>query len=163
MCKTYLVTLILVGLAALAYVGTDVCRQQPGYRKQLYFFVAITALISLLIYCLPISLYANADGSVVYSYGPSTWVTYMGALFFIIANIITLIAHKGRIYERQRRAVVACNSPLYNSAIIGLKANGTVVATSERNGKYNVSDWRDIVDVACGESIIIGLKADGTP
>lgn len=105
-CKTYLITLILVGLAALAYVGTDVCRQQPSYRKQLYLYVAITAFFSLLIYCLPISLYANADGSVVYSYGPSTWVTYMGALFFIIANLVTLIAHKGRIYERQRRAVI---------------------------------------------------------
>ncbi len=105
-CKTYLVTLILVGLAALAYVGTDVCRQQPAYRKQLCCYVVITALISILIYSLPISLYANADGSVVYSYGPSTWVTYMGALFFIIANVVTLIAQKGRIYERQRRAVI---------------------------------------------------------
>ncbi|MDE6872881.1 MAG: EAL domain-containing protein [Lachnospiraceae bacterium] len=105
-CKTYLVTLILVGYAALAYVGTDICRRKPQFRRQLCYYGMITAAFALLIYCLPISLYANADGSIVYSYGPSTWATYVGALFFVLANLFTLVSQKGRIYERQRRAVI---------------------------------------------------------
>lgn len=105
-CKTYLVTLVLVGLSGLIYVGSDVACRVPGYRKQIYRYIAITVVIAVLIYCLPISLYSNEDGSIVYSYGPSTWMTYFGALFFVVANLITLITQKHRIYERQRRAVI---------------------------------------------------------
>ena len=58
---------------------------------------------------------------------------------------------------------VDCNSSLTsNETIIGLKADGTVIATSNLNGECNVLSWKDIVTVACGESIIVGLKADGT-
>lgn len=105
-CKTYLVTLVLVGLIALIYVSSDISCQVPSYRKQIYCYIAITVVVAVLIYCLPISLYANEDGSIVYSYGPSTWMTYFGALFFVVANLITLITQKKRIYERQRRAVI---------------------------------------------------------
>ena len=41
---------------------------------------------------------------------------------------------------------------------VGLKADGTVVATNSTN----VSGWRNIVAVACGWKHSVGLKADGT-
>ena len=46
--------------------------------------------------------------------------------------------------------------------IVGLKADGTVVAAgNNQHGQCNVSDWRDIVAVACGQTHTIGLKANG--
>lgn len=47
--------------------------------------------------------------------------------------------------------------------IVGLKADGTVVAAGDnQHGQCNVSDWRDIVAVACGQVHTVGLKANGT-
>ncbi len=126
-CKTYLVTLILVGLAALAYVGTDIYRQKPSYRKQFYGYVVITVVFAILIYCLPISLYANADASVVYSFGPATWMTYAGALFFVVANLVTLMTQKERIYERQRRAVIVWMGMWIIAALIQFLNNQLLV------------------------------------
>ena len=49
---------------------------------------------------------------------------------------------------------------------VGLKADGTVVATKysgdEYCGQCDVSDWTDIVAVSAGDDHTVGLKADGT-
>ena len=46
---------------------------------------------------------------------------------------------------------------------IGVKKNGTCVATGlNNNGQINVTNWTDIIQVACGGSHTVGLKADGT-
>ena len=49
---------------------------------------------------------------------------------------------------------------------VGLKADGTVVATKysgdEYCGQCDVSDWTDIVAVSAGDDHTVGLEADGT-
>ena len=46
---------------------------------------------------------------------------------------------------------------------MGLKADGTVVATGHNNyGECNLSGWKDIVAVSAGEECTLGLKSDGT-
>jgi alpha-tubulin suppressor-like RCC1 family protein len=46
---------------------------------------------------------------------------------------------------------------------VGLKADGTVVATGSNHwGACNTSDWHDIVSVATGINFTAGLKSDGT-
>jgi len=49
---------------------------------------------------------------------------------------------------------------------VGLKADGTVVATGQNDDHYlgqcDVSDWKDIVAVSTGGYFTVGLKADGT-
>ncbi len=46
---------------------------------------------------------------------------------------------------------------------IGLKENGTVVATGyNAKGQCNVGNWSDIVDVSAGHAHTAALKADGT-
>lgn len=46
---------------------------------------------------------------------------------------------------------------------IGLKADGTVVATGKNDeGQLNVRSWRDIVAVSAAGNHTVGLKADGT-
>ena len=46
---------------------------------------------------------------------------------------------------------------------VGLKADGTVVATGNNEyGQCNVSDWTDIVAISVGSRHTVGLKANGT-
>ncbi|MCI6434583.1 MAG: TIR domain-containing protein [Clostridiales bacterium] len=46
---------------------------------------------------------------------------------------------------------------------VGLKADGTVVATGDNAyGACNVSGWKDIVAISAGSDYTVGLKADGT-
>ena len=44
--------------------------------------------------------------------------------------------------------------------LVGLKYDGTVVATSRDYGE--VSEWRDVIDIACDYDIIAGLRGNGT-
>lgn len=47
--------------------------------------------------------------------------------------------------------------------IVGLKADGTVVAAGDNKfGECDVSDWTDMVAVSAGYRFTVGLKADGT-
>ena len=48
---------------------------------------------------------------------------------------------------------------------VGLKSDGTVVATVPGNDTYkvsNVGDWKNIVAIAAGSSLTVGLRDDGT-
>ena len=47
--------------------------------------------------------------------------------------------------------------------IVGLRSDGTVLATGEKSsGQCDVSEWRDVISVACGKSHTVGLRVDGT-
>lgn len=49
------------------------------------------------------------------------------------------------------------------SHTVGLKSDGTVVATGDNtDGQCNVSDWTNIVAIAAGFDYTVGLKTDGT-
>lgn len=51
----------------------------------------------------------------------------------------------------------------FNPHVVGLKADGTVVAAGGNSyGECDVSDWTDIVAVNTSSSTTIGLKSDGT-
>lgn len=46
---------------------------------------------------------------------------------------------------------------------VGLKSDGTVVATSDGEaGEFAVDDWKDIVAISAGAYHTVGLKSDGT-
>ena len=49
---------------------------------------------------------------------------------------------------------------------LGLRSDGTVVATTPKEGEYaaacDVSDWKDIVAISAGASFSVGLRRDGT-
>jgi alpha-tubulin suppressor-like RCC1 family protein len=62
--------------------------------------------------------------------------------------------------------LVSVSSHAYG--IIGLKNDGTVVATEDESpskwyaGAAEISDWTDIQQITCGTYITVGLKSDGT-
>ena len=46
--------------------------------------------------------------------------------------------------------------------IAGLRIDGTVALTGEREGRFNVGSWCDIVAIAGDYDHIVGLRVDGT-
>ena len=57
--------------------------------------------------------------------------------------------------------MIAVSAGYYHT--VGLKADGTVVATGNNNyGECNLSGWKNIVAVSAGENCTLGLKSDGT-
>lgn len=104
-CETYIVTLVLVSLMAVVYVATSVSFHIPNYRKNIVAFIVFAAIIAGLIYALPIYICENVEENLAWTDGPSTYVTYLGVMVFIVINLVQLFRYKDYIYERQRRTV----------------------------------------------------------
>ena len=70
------------------------------------------------------------------------------------------------VRDRIRKAACLLGAGEYLT--VGVKADGTVAVTNytgpgEHNkGQWDVSAWREIVQVSAGSSHTVGLKADGT-
>jgi alpha-tubulin suppressor-like RCC1 family protein len=61
----------------------------------------------------------------------------------------------------QWQDIVAIKAGFFH--IVGLKADGTVVASGENElGQCNVSEWKDIVAIAAGGMYTAAMKKDGT-
>lgn len=101
-CKTYVISLIWVGVSALIYVLTDILPEQL-HRKRTKQYVWVTSVQGLLVYVLPISIYEN--GTEVYTYGPAVLCVYVFALLYVIATIVILCAFHNRVNRRRRFAV----------------------------------------------------------
>lgn len=70
--------------------------------------------------------------------------------------------HKEEIEEWEDIIAIAAGS--YHT--LGLRSDGTVVATTPKEGEYpaacDVSGWKDIVAISAGDSFSVGLRRDGT-
>ena len=75
---------------------------------------------------------------------------------------------KERSYDYWDNVAQRASVSAGGSHTVGLKADGTVVATKYTGeqilnyGQCDVSEWTDIVAVSAGDSHTVGLKADGT-
>lgn len=81
----------------------------------------------------------------------------------VVASIITMgfILWGGFVSDNAHAAEtqIAVASDL----VMGLKSDGTVLAAGEKNdGRDDVSEWTDVIQVSTGKSQTIGLKSDGT-
>ncbi|MCH5268967.1 MAG: EAL domain-containing protein [Lachnospiraceae bacterium] len=105
-CKTYLMSLILVALFAVVYVATGVSFHLPGYKKNIAAYVVLAVIYVILIYALPIEIHENVEENLAWTAGASVYVTYLGGAMFFAINLIQLFRRKKYIYERQRRTVL---------------------------------------------------------
>lgn len=105
-CKTYLLTLVLLAMLSVVYVATSVSFHLPNYKKYIAAYILFFAIIVVLIYALPITMYENAEEDLAWTNGACIYATYFGVLVFIVINLIQLFKRKAYIYERQRRTVL---------------------------------------------------------
>ena len=69
------------------------------------------------------------------------------------------------ILEAKRNTIAAVHGKICLSLdyTFGLRSDGTVLAVSSNNyGNCDVSDWTNIVALACGSHHTVGLRSDGT-
>lgn len=102
-CKIYLVSLIIVAMCTLVYVFADVYVEHEYYNK-INAYVAVTAVMSVIILVLPIGV-VKAEGH-VYSYGPSVISTYIFVLAYLVDAIYQIIRHGKRMNTQRRDAAL---------------------------------------------------------
>ena len=65
--------------------------------------------------------------------------------------------------EYERKRIFANMITAGEAHTVGLKADGTVVATGwNRSGQCKISEWYDIISVTAGNAHTLGLKSDGS-
>lgn len=151
-CKTYLVSIVLVALLSVVYVATSVSFHLTDYKKNIFACVIFAVFIAGLIYALPIRMVEDVENNLAWSDGPSTYATYLGVLLLIVINIVQLFVYKQYIYDRQRKTVLiwmfmwimaASVQILYNQLLIvsfGCALGITVVFFQFENPELNL-DW----------------------
>lgn len=102
-CKSYLVSLVCVGMCALLYVCVEIYPDHLQYRKILWRCLALAFVGAVLIYILPIYYYNERN--VLYTYGPSDEMTYLLAVGFVASNLVLIFRKKNKISPRRREAV----------------------------------------------------------
>lgn len=104
--KTYLVTLLGVAISALAYMCVDIYAKREEYWHDMRKYLVLWGLGVMGTYIVPLHYNYSPDGTkVLYTYGPSVYVTY-GVSVVIFLRIFYLIRkEKARINPRRREAV----------------------------------------------------------
>ncbi len=104
--KSYLITLLFVALSALSYMCVDIYTREDIYRQKMKRYLFLATLGALGAYLAPITYHYAEDGkTVLYTHGPSLYVTYGMALVFFIRIFYLLKKEKANINPRRREAV----------------------------------------------------------
>lgn len=104
--KSYLITLLFVALSALSYMCVDIYTREEIYRQKMKRYLLLAAIGALGTYLAPITYHYAEDGeTVLYTHGPSLYVTYGMALVFFIRIFYLLKKEKAKINPRRREAV----------------------------------------------------------
>ncbi len=101
-CKTYIISLIWVGMSGTIYVLTDIVSQWK-IKNIIKWLLIWTGLQSLIVYALPI--YIHESGKEVYTYGPAVLCVYGFALLYVFATIVIMAAFHKKVSRRREFAV----------------------------------------------------------
>ncbi|MCM1183519.1 MAG: EAL domain-containing protein [Roseburia sp.] len=102
-CKTYLLSLLWSGYMALAYASADI-HQLTRADRFVHGAGILTAVMSVIIYILPIEIFYDGD-KIVYTYGMACMATYAGALALIVTTIVK-IGTQGKTMNPKRRSAI---------------------------------------------------------
>lgn len=104
--KTYLVTLLSVAISALAYMCVDIYAKREEYWHDMRKYLALWGLGVIGTYIVPLHYNYSPDGTkVLYTYGPSVYVTYGVSLVIFLRIFYLIRKEKARINPRRREAV----------------------------------------------------------
>lgn len=105
-CKTYLVSLVAMALSAVCYICTDIYSKRLQYYKVVNANFVLGIILTVLIYCLPISIYHEHASGVAYTYGPSVLMAYIAAVIYLLMNLVFLVWKKDVIRVSRRKAML---------------------------------------------------------
>ena len=125
-CKSYIVTLIWGAWSALIYVLTDLFSEKE-HKKRTRQLLILVSIQSIVIYFLPI--YIFADGNQSYTYGPAVICVYVFVGLYIISTLVTTCAFYKRLNPRRAFATILWMVIWMSSAIIQF-FNSTVIKLS---------------------------------
>ncbi len=104
--KTYLITLLGVAISALAYVYVDIYPKKKDYWHDFRKYAVLWVIGAIGTYAVPLYYNYSADGTeVLYTYGPSVYVTYGVSLVFFVRIFYLIKKEKAKINPRRREAV----------------------------------------------------------
>lgn len=101
-CKTYIISLIWVGMSGTFYVLTEVL-SKTKHQLLIRAMIITTSIQGLIVYALPI--YIHEEGKEVFTYGPAVLCVYLFALLYVIATLVIIIVYRNRVSRRRRFAV----------------------------------------------------------
>lgn len=103
-CKSYIISMMWLGLVDFCYVMLDVGQTKVNRRKMILILSAVTAAASIVTASLPIEIYDN--GTSVYTAGPAVISVYVVTLMYILATMICAIVIRGTQNSRRGLAVI---------------------------------------------------------
>ncbi len=115
-CKTYLASLVLVGLAGLLYECSGVYERQKKFMWVTMIGTGAALLYIVIIACLPISI--GRHGRIVYTEGPSVLMTYLSTCSFLVTNFILTIRKRRQANPRRTQVVLMWLGIWFAAAIV---------------------------------------------
>lgn len=115
-CKAYLMSIVLMGLAGFWYECTDVYEDKKKLRQ-----IAITGGVAWLSGCcviasLPLGIYKM--GRVVYTAGPAVLVTYFFTGAFLVVNVVFTLAKRKQANRRRSQVVLFWLGLWFTAAVV---------------------------------------------
>lgn len=101
-CKTYIISLIWVGMSGTIYVLTEVLSMEK-HKFLINLMISITCVQGIIVYALPI--YIHEETKEVYTYGPAVLCVYLFAVLYVVATLAIIIIYRNRVSRRRRFAV----------------------------------------------------------
>ena len=116
-CKLYILLLVMQGYFGYVYASTSLLPRDKRWSFAIRFaFNLIFTVGEILILLLPIGY--EADGRIVYSYGPSAKVAYLLSAIYIVSTIVTTFAYKREMPGRRFVAMLLWQGIWLLAAII---------------------------------------------
>lgn len=115
-CKTYLVSLVTTGYMALIYANADIrhLARADGFAKKV---MLVMVGLAALIYALPIYIFYEG-GNVAYTYGPSCYAAYAGALILVVIILGKLILQGKAMNPKRRNAIILWMTIWVGAAVV---------------------------------------------
>lgn len=101
-CKTYIISLIWIGMSGTVYILTEVLTKKT-HKRLIHWMIVFTCLQGLVVYALPINIFE--DGKAVYTYGPAVLCVYIYVAVYMIATAVIICVFHTRVSRRREFAV----------------------------------------------------------
>lgn len=101
-CKTYIISLIWIGMSGTVYILADVLSEKT-HKRLIGVMIILTCLQGLVVYGLPI--YIFEEGKEVYTYGPAVLCVYIFAALYVFATIAIMFLFHNKVSRRREFAV----------------------------------------------------------